>query len=119
MADERDLNAFLAEQDARREPKRPLNFGLVEPLAGATWVRPALVRRPPLPATGEARIRAGTLQAALSPAERAVLAILLEREALRVAQIVLALPELEAEAVRTAVAGLARKALVFLFDGAG
>jgi hypothetical protein len=52
----------------------------------------------------------------LTPAERAVLAILLDRDAATLAGLSEALPDLPAQEVSAAVSGLARKSLVLLSD---
>ncbi|WP_439817577.1 JmjC domain-containing protein [Zavarzinia sp. CC-PAN008] len=117
LVDGLDLDAFLAAEDMRRQAKRPLNFGLIEALAPTTQVQPALVRCGSLlRETG--RVRAGALDVAVNEDECAVLALLLERDTLDLAGLAQALPAMAADQVRRAVAGLARKSLVFLFERA-
>lgn len=112
LADNLDLDAFFADMDRAREPVRPFNLGHVQELRPDTLVLASLRRRVPIPANGRLSLQGGAVT--LTPAERAVLALLLERDGLSVEGIAAALPD-RANETREAVAGLARKSLVFLF----
>lgn len=97
MIDSFDIDAFLADADRERPAFRPFSLGLGKSIGPATVVQPALRRRGPL--------------GALPEAEHAILALLLEKDALTVEQLAEMLPGFDAPA---AVEALARKALVFL-----
>ncbi len=113
LADTLDLRAFLAGQDAARSTLLPLNLGLSAELTPDTWVQPTLRRKPTLPAEGGATIIVNGVQATLDPAERAILAALLEHDALQLSDIEsrAGLPPWE---TRDAVSRLARRSLVLL-----
>ena len=115
MADKLDLADFLADADLARAPARPLNLGLSQALALATHVQPALRRRIALPPVhhGEARLCLGDMKVTLTVGERDVLAKLLDEDAMSLAELAEALPETD---VKAAVASLARKSLIFLFE---
>lgn len=102
MADELDLDAFLAAQDAARAPVTALNLGLSATIGAGTVVHSAL-RRP---------LATGGTAATLSAEDHAVLD-LLERQALEVGQLAAALPAID---VPARVAALARQSLVILFS---
>ena len=104
LVDTLDIDAFLADADRDRPPCRPLSLGLSQSIAPATRVQPALRRRVPIAAV-EAR------SGPLSPAERAVLELLLAEDALSAQQVADRLPGHDAQA---AIETLARRALVFL-----
>jgi len=114
LVDTLDIDAFLADADHARPPARPLSLGLGQSLRPAMVVQPALRRRIPLEREtgGGDHLDVGGRIVALSASEREVLALLLEEDVLSMRQIVDRLPDLDAYA---AVAGLARKSLVFLF----
>ena len=113
LADTLDLDAFLADADRQREPMRPFNLGQLQELQAETLVLASLRRRIALPEDGNLNLAGRTVS--LVPGERAVLALLLERDGLTVAGLAAACPAMEPRAVQDAVAGLAGKALVFLF----
>lgn len=115
LVDALDLDAFLADADRLRPAARPFNLGLLQSLSPETEVQPALRRRIDLPevTAGDVRVMIGGATVTLNAAERDVLAALLAADALTVAGLEAALPGRE---VQAAVAGLARKSLVFLFD---
>lgn len=117
MVDALDLDAFLADADRLRPAARPFNLGLLQSLSPQTEVQPALRRRIDLPEaqSGDVRVMIGGTTVTLTAAERDVLAALLAADSLTVAGLEATLPGRD---VHTAVAGLARKALVFLFDPA-
>lgn len=114
LVDALDIDGFLLEMDQARPPVRPFNLGLEQSLGPATEVQPALRRRLALPEARGADIRVviGGATVTLSAAERDVLMVLLDADALTVEQLGTALPTLD---VYEAVSGLARKALIFLF----
>lgn len=115
MVEALDVEAFLADADRLRPAARPFNLGLLQSLSPQTEVQPSLRRRIDLSQVqiGEVRVIIGGTTVTLTGAERDVLAALLAADALTVAELEAALPGCE---VHAAVAGLARKALVFLFD---
>lgn len=114
LVDSLDIDAFLAGADRARSPARPFNLGIAQSLEPATEVQPALRRRVELPEVDAAEIRVelGSAVVTLSAPERDVLAALIEADALTMEQLSAKLPAID---VYGAVAGLARKALVFLF----
>lgn len=117
MVDALDLEAFLADADRQRPAARPFNLGFLQSLSPQTEVQPALRRRIGLPEAqgGDVRVMIGGTAVTLNAAERDVLAALLAADALTIAELEAALPGGD---IQAAVAGLARKALVFLFDSA-
>lgn len=103
-----DMDTFLAEADRDRSPCRPLSLGLSLPFGPDTIVQPALRRRLP-----------GAVIAArygsLSDAERVVLELLLEEDALSIRQIFDKFPDVD---VHLSVKTLIKMGLVFIFaDG--
>jgi len=113
--DDLDLNRFLATADRQRESLKPLNLGLSDPLDPNVVIRPMLRRRLPLP-EGTSQLRHGPATTTLTPAERVVLADLLDRDAATFAGLIKALPTMTAQDIGAAVSGLARKSLVLLSD---
>jgi len=114
MVDATDLADFLADADRARAPVRPLNLAPTQAPLPTTVVQPSLRRRVPVPAgTEDVPLQLGPAVVKLSGPEREVLARLLEHDSLTVAELSAALPETD---VGAAVASLARKSLVFLFD---
>lgn len=111
LADRIDIDALLGEGDARRDPMRPLNLGLSQTPDDAMIVQPALRRGLPIPETG--LFKAGTVTVALEPVERSVLQWLLDCDGATVSEAMSAFPH-EGEAIRSAIASLARKSLVFV-----
>ncbi|MCW3848952.1 cupin domain-containing protein [Sphingomonas sp. LB-2] len=109
LADGLDLNRFAAEIDRDTGPMRPINLGHMQELRPGTLVTPSLRRRVPLDGP---RVAIGGKPVQLGPDERAVLAELLARDSATIAELEKALPQ---TATGDAVAGLARKSLVFLF----
>lgn len=103
LAETLDIGAFHAATDARRDRAHPLNLGLLQELRGDTVVLPALRRR--------------AVPDGLTPGEREILAWLLEHDAATIDALAAALPAMASDAVRAAVAALARKSLLFLFAG--
>lgn len=113
-ADELDLSEFLADADRARAPVRPLNPGFAQAPKPTTVVQPSLRRRIPIPTgTGDIPLQIGPTTVKLGEPERAVLATLVERDSLSVSGLSEALAGID---VAEAVAALARKSLVFLFD---
>ena len=114
LVDAFDIDDLLAELDRARAPASPFNLGLVQALEPGTEVQPALRRRLDLPESNGADVRVdlGGAVVTLPCVERDVLASLLEADALTMEQLSERLPEAD---VYGAVAGLARKAMVFLF----
>ena len=115
--DELDLAEFLDDSDRQRRPATPLNLGFSQNIQPGLWVQPALVRRVPLPSEDAGILRFGDVTVPLTAMERNVLALLLERDALQVMKIqeIMMKAGYEMAAVTEAIAGLARKSLVFLF----
>jgi hypothetical protein len=109
LADDLDLDAFGARADRRARPEYPNNLGNMLELRPPTIVPPALRRRGALDGP---RIVIGGEPVSLSADERAVLAELLARDSATIAELAQALPDAN---TREAVAGLARKSLIFLF----
>ncbi|MEZ0241983.1 MAG: cupin domain-containing protein [Sphingomonas sp.] len=110
LADTLDLDAFYADNDRDREPMRPFNLGHLQELGPDMLVLAALRRRVKLPENGRLGLAGGAVT--LTASERMVLALLLERDGWTVAALEAGQPD-----AREAVAGLARKSLVFLFPG--
>lgn len=103
-----DMDTFLAEADRNRSPCRPLSLGLSRSFGPDTIVQPALKRRLPGAVIAE---RYGSL----SDAERAVLELLLEEDALTIKQICDKFPDVD---VYLSVKTLIKMGLVFFFaDG--
>ncbi len=114
LVDTFDIDDLLAELDRARAPASPFNLGLVQALEPGTEVQPALRRRLDLPEANGADVRVETAGAVvtLTAVERDVLAALLEADSLTMEQLSVRIPGAD---VYGAVAGLARKAMVFLF----
>jgi hypothetical protein len=114
LVDAFDIDSLLAELDRARAPASPFNLGLMQALEPGTEVQPALRRRLDLPESNGAdvRVELGGAVVTLLGVERDVLATLLEADALTMEQLSERLPGTD---VYGAVAGLARKAMVFLF----
>lgn len=110
-----DLDRFLAVADRQRESLKALNLGLSGPLDPDVVIRPMLRRRLPLP-EGSTQLRHGPTTTTLTPAERALLAELFDRDASTLAGLIEALPDMSAQDIRNAVSGLARKSLVLLSE---
>ena len=116
MVDATDLADFLADADRARAPVRPLNLAPPQAPLPTTVVQPSLRRRIPVPAgAGDVALQLGPATVKLTEPEREVLARLLEHDSLTVEELSAALPATD---VGAAVASLARKSLVFLFDAA-
>ncbi|WP_187297815.1 JmjC domain-containing protein [Tistrella mobilis] len=112
-----DLDRFRAAQAAARPLAGAMALGLATGADGpedAVLVQPALRRRPVLPATGPADIRAGGVTTHLNAQECAILALLLDRDIATTGEILAGLPSEDPAALRAAVAALARRGLVFL-----
>ncbi len=114
LVDAFDIDDLLAELDRARAPASPFNLGLAQALEPGTEVQPALRRRLNLPEAkgADVRVETGAAVVTLPAVERDVLAALLEADALTMEQLSSRLPGAD---VYGGVAGLARKALVFLF----
>lgn len=110
FADTLDLDAFYASADRMREPIQPFNLGHLHALQPDMLVLAALRRWVALPEDGKLTLAGETV--ALTPQERAVLALLLERDGWTVEALEAAL---SGDETRQAISGLARKSLVFLF----
>ncbi|WCM28709.1 cupin domain-containing protein [Sphingomonas sp. QA11] len=115
LVDTIDLDDFLAMADRQRESLKALNLGLSDPLHTDIEIRPMLRRRLPL-AEDTTQIRHGTATTPLTPVERAVLAMLLDRDASTLGALVADLPHLSEREVREAVSSLARASIVLLSD---
>lgn len=113
LVDSLDLDALLVDADRARAPARPFSLGLGQSLEPSTEVQPALRRRIQLPVANgvDVRVELGGVVVTLSAVECKVLALLLEADACTMLQLATMLPDAD---VYVAVAGLARKALVFL-----
>ncbi|WP_372056624.1 cupin domain-containing protein [Tistrella mobilis] len=112
-----DLGRFQAAQAAARPLAGAMALGLATGAGGpedAVLVQPALRRRPALPATGPADIRAGGVTIRLNAPECAILALLLDRDIATMGEILAGLPSEEPAALRAAVAALGRRGLIFL-----
>ena len=119
LVDSVDLAKFLRSEDEKRKPRALLNLGQIEHLDPKTRVSPALRRMIPLlpEHASDQEILVGADSVRLSPLERRVLALLLARGTLSVADLATALGIApDAAEILEAVAQLANKALVGL-DG--
>ena len=109
LAEELDLDTFEEATARDTGALHPINLGLMQELRPDTLVLPSLRRRVPL--DGD-KILIGRKPVVLTADERTVLAELLAKDSATIDALVQAFPGANA---REAVAGLARKSLVFLF----
>lgn len=114
LVDGLDLDGFLADANRQRDPVETTNLGTFPLVTTDVHVAPTLRRPTPLPEE-DAGVRAGSLQCRLTMDERAVLLLLMERGGLSYKDMAGALPHIAPETLETALAGLARKSLVFVF----
>lgn len=116
LAETLDIRAFLAAFEQGRMPKLPLNLGLAAAPGPEIWVQTVLRHNVALPEEGGAEIRINGMVTSLDAQERAVLAVLLARGALQLAD----LPDLcglSMEAASAVVSRLADRSLVLLSEG--
>ena len=120
--DKIDIKKFLNDSNARRKCESAMNLGISQDLHDNIWVHPTMRRRIPLP-RGEGssvNLRIGKKTFSLTVCQRDILALLLERDALQVKDIVAALANEGrlAQDIVAAIGELARRSMVFLFDDA-
>lgn len=108
-----DLEAFLADENRKREPNCALTLGLL-PLAGR-GVRVAAALRRPIPLDGDDDVEAGSFRYRLTADQKRVLAVLMERGGQTPEALAEALPALAPAAIADALAVLARKSLIHVF----
>ncbi len=108
-----DIDAFLAQDRTRRATPAFLNLGMDLDLSETAVLRPALRRRPD---PGSDSGGPGGALAALDPLERRILDLLLEHDALTLAELTAALALPDAESARAAVTRLSSLSLVIVSD---